>query len=155
MALGTFFLRNPAEPALVRTIDGLGGFTRSSATSSGIVWKVTDSLPRLSLRTASGQIVELDSTDIGAQTQLNEIGKITLAEKYDRNWRLLLDGKSIKLEKSEIGEPIFNVPSTGKISLEHDGTRRRALLSIQGIIFLTVLVLALPAGRRRREMVDL
>ena len=149
------FLRNPAEPALVRTIDGLGGFTRSSATSSGIVWKVTDSLPRLSLRTASGQIVELDSTDIGAQTQLNEIGTITLAEKYDRNWRLLLDGKSIKLEKSKIGEPIFNVPSTGKIYLEHDGTRRRALLSIQGIIFLTVLVLALPAGRRRREMVDL
>ena len=72
-----------------------------------------------------------------------------------RNWRLLLDGKSIKLEKSEIGEPVFNVPSTGKIYLEHDGTRRRALLSIQGIIFLTVLVLALPAGRRRREMVDL
>ena len=149
------FLRNPADPALVRTIDGLGGFTRSSATSSGIVWKVTDSLPRLSLRTVSGQIIELDSTDIGAQTQLNEIGTVTLAEKYDRNWRLLLDGKSIKLEKSEIGEPIFNVPSTGKIYLEHDGTRRRALLSIQGIIFLTVLVLALPAGRRRREMVDL
>ena len=149
------FLRNPADPALVRTIDGLGGFTRSSATSSGIVWKVTDSLPRLSLRTVSGQIIELDSTDIGAQTQLNEIGTVTLAEKYDRNWRLLLDGKSIKLEKSEIGEPIFNVPSIGKIYLEHDGTRRKALLSIQGIIFLTVLVLALPAGRRRREMVDL
>ena len=37
-------------------------------------------------------------------------------------------------------------------SLEHDGTKRRALLSLQIIIVLSVVVLALPAGRRRKEM---
>ena len=149
------YLRSPVDPALVRTIDGLGGFTRSSATNAGIVWKVTNSLPRLSLRNSDGSFVELNSTDIGAEAQLETTGTITLAEKYDGNWRLLLNGKPVKLEKSDIGEPIFNVTSTGKIYLEHDGTKRRALLSIQAIIFLTVLVLALPAGRRRREMVEL
>ncbi len=34
------FMKDPADPALVRTIDGIGGFTRSSATKDGVIWKV-------------------------------------------------------------------------------------------------------------------
>ena len=158
--LGTYgiryvYMRNPIDQGLVRTIDGLGGFTRSSATNSGIVWKVFGSLPRLSLKDAGGATTQLNSTDIGAVDEINSVGTITLAEKYDGNWKLLLNGKSVPLSKSAIGEPIFNVSEPGKIYLEHDGTKRRALLSVQAIIFLTIVVLALPAGRRRKEMVDL
>jgi hypothetical protein len=36
----------------------------------------------------------------------------------------------------------------------YDGTSRRAWISLQVIFFITVLVLALPAGRRRREIED-
>ena len=158
--LGTYgiryvYMRNPIDQSLVRTIDGLGGFTRSSATNSGIVWKVFGSLPRLTLKDSSGNIIELNSTDIGATDEIGYTGTIVLAEKYDGNWRLLLNGNRVRLSKSNIGEPIFEVKETGKIFLEHDGTKRRALLSLEAIIFLSVFVLALPAGRRRKEMTEL
>jgi GT2 family glycosyltransferase len=149
------YMRNPIDQGLVRTIDGLGGFVRSSATDSGIVWKVAGSLPRLSIKDALGTVTKVDATDIGAQTQINTLGTVTLAEKYDGNWRLLVNNKTAPLSKSIIGEPTFDVVEPGNLYLEHDGTKRRALTSIQGIIFLSVLVLALPAGRRRKEMVEL
>jgi hypothetical protein len=149
------YMRNPINQGLVRTIDGLGGFVRSSATSSGIVWRVVGSLPRLSLNDGSGNNIELAATDIGATTEVTSTGIVTLAEKYDGNWRLLINGKPTPLLKSPIGEPQFKVNELGKLSLEHDGTKRRALFSIEVIVFLTVTVLALPAGRRRKEMVEL
>ena len=34
----------------------------------------------------------------------------------------------------------------------HDGTTRRAWLSLQLIFFVVVLVMALPAGRRKSEI---
>ena len=94
---------------------------------------------------------------IGSQWGDEGKGKLTdiLAEKYDGNWRLLVNNKTAPLSKSIIGEPTFDVVESGNLYLEHDGTKRRALTSIQGIIFLSVLVLALPAGRRRKEMVEL
>ena len=67
----------------------------------------------------------------------------------------MVAGENIPLQKSEIGEPIFEVDTLGKLTLEHDGTKRRALISIQALILLTVVVLSLPAGRRRREMTEL
>jgi hypothetical protein len=36
--------------------------------------------------------------------------------------------------------------------LIHNGVSRRAWISLQLIIVLTVIVLALPAGRKRREV---
>jgi hypothetical protein len=149
------YMRNPIDQGLVRTIDGLGGFIRSSATNSGIVWKVVGAVSRLSIKDALGTVTNIDATDIGAQTDLATLGTVTLAEKYDGNWKLLVNNKVAPLSKSSIGEPIFEVSEPGKLYLEHDGTKRRALISIQGIIFLTVVVLALPAGRRRKEMVEL
>ena len=149
------YMRNPIDQGLVRTIDGLGGFTRSSATDSGIVWKVVGSAPRLSIKDNFGNSAQIDATEIGAQADLQTTGTITLAEKYDGNWRILINGKSIPLTKSSIGEPTFVAQETGKLYLEHDGTKRRALISLEAIALLTVLVLALPAGRPRKEMVEL
>jgi hypothetical protein len=38
------------------------------------------------------------------------------------------------------------------MTLLHDGTKHRALISMQLIALLVVIVLSLPAGRRRREV---
>jgi hypothetical protein len=48
--------------------------------------------------------------------------------------------------------PEFKVTEAGEISLIHDGTTRRAWLSLQLIFFVVVLVMALPAGRRKSEI---
>ena len=54
--------------------------------------------------------------------------------------------------QSPIGLPYFEVQEIGSISLIHDGTAHRALISLQLISLLVVLVLSLPAGHRRREL---
>ena len=54
----------------------------------------------------------------------------------------------------EHGLPRFQVLESGEISLLHDGTIRRGWLSFGLIAWIVVVVLALPAGRRKREISD-
>jgi hypothetical protein len=43
------------------------------------------------------------------------------------------------------------IPEPGEYLLIHDGTVRRALLSLQIIFWLIAIVMAAPAGRRKRD----
>jgi hypothetical protein len=146
------FIKNPADQAVVRTIDGIGGFTRSSATTAGVVWRVVGSKSRVSITDAAGSVTSVNANSIGAQDDISTSGNIVLAEKYDSGWKALLNGKKLELKKSPIGLPFFVAPEGGTLNIVHDGTKRRALLSIEFITVLTVIVLSLPAGRRRREV---
>ena len=62
------------------------------------------------------------------------------------------NGQTLERTKDENGFTQFSVTEPGEISLLHDGTNRRGLLSLQFIFLVTLIVLAAPAGRRRREM---
>ena len=146
------YLKNPVDLKVARTIDGIGGFTRSSATNSGIIWQIVGGNSRLSTTDATGAITGLNSANIGASDQLLAPGTVTLAEKFDSGWKLIVNGESVKLLKSPVGLPYFEVGEVGPITLIHDGTRHRAFVSLQLISFLTVLILSLPAGRRRRDL---
>ena len=146
------YLQNPAPTSLIRVIDGIGGFTRMSATTSGIVWRVVNSHPRVLFISKSAAPTALDSHDVSANAQVPSGGIVQLAEKYDQSWRLLLDGRPIELQRSSSGLPVFSVPQAGEVALSHDGTLRRALLSIELITLIFALVMALPAGRRRRDI---
>ena len=146
------FLKNPVDQSVVRTVDGIGGFTRSSVTSSGIIWQVVGSKARISILDASGTVSPINSTKVGAVADLQTPGTITLAEKFDTGWHLLVNGNQVKLSQSQAGLPIFEVTETGPMTLLHDGTKHRALISMQLIALLVVIVLSLPAGRRRREV---
>jgi len=145
-------MKNPADAGLVRTIDGIGGFTRSSATKDGVVWKVNKSHARVTYQDNKGQYFSMNSSDKSSSAYVPSNGEIILAEKYDKAWHLLLDGKLIKVEQNQLGLPVFKIPNKGNISLIHDGTNRRAWISIQLIVILSAIVLALPAGRRRKEV---
>ncbi len=146
------FLKNPVDQGVVRTVDGIGGFTRSSVTNSGIIWQVVGSRTRVSILDASGAITPINSTKVGAIAELQTPGTISLAEKFDTGWKLLVNGNQVKVSESQLGLPIFEVKEAGQITLLHDGTKHRALISAQLIALLTVIVLSLPAGRRRREV---
>ena len=146
------FLRNPVDEAVARTIDGIGGFTRSSATNDGIIWQVVGSKSRISSMDATNSIAGLNSTDVGGMDDLRAPGTVTLAEKFDTGWKLIVNSKELKLLRSPIGLPYFEVAEIGPLNLLHDGVRHRAFLSIQLLSLITVVVLSLPAGRRRREV---
>ena len=146
------FMKDPADAGLLRTIDGIGGFTRSSATKDGVVWKINNSHARVTYQSNLGKFFTLNSTDRASMAYVPGPGVVILAEQFDKSWQLSLNGKLIKLEQNQFGQPIFKIPEAGDISLIHNGVSRRAWISLQLIIVLTVIVLALPAGRKRREV---
>jgi GT2 family glycosyltransferase len=146
------FVKAPFKKEIIRSIDGLGGFTRTSATSLGVVWKVSAPASRLMFVGTDGVRKELEAGEVGARTFVPSAGTLILTETYNRSWQILENGYRLERSKNEQGLPTFKVTEAGEISLIHDGTTRRAWLSLQLILWIVVLVLALPAGRRKSEI---
>ena len=144
------FLKRPIVEEVVQTIDGLGGFTRTSATKAGIVWKVTAPTGKLIFADYSGEISILE--DKGIKASVPEPGTVTITENFSNGWRIYQDGfRSARIQDVN-GLPTFEVTNAGEITVFHDGTLRRAWISFFLIVLVTVVVLALPGGRRKREI---
>ena len=146
------FLRAPVSVDIARVIDGTGGFTRLSATNIGIVWRILGASPRVLFTDSKGKSKLIPASDISAVGSVNTAGIITLAEKYDRSWRLLNNGVSIPLQHATSGLPIFTISSPGNVTLLFDGTTHRGLISLNLLALLLTVVMSLPAGRRRRQV---
>jgi hypothetical protein len=146
------FLARPVNEDLARTIDGVGGFVRSSKTDEGITWKVSEALPRILFISDSGERLAIPSDDLGASGILSSPGQLIITEKFDSRWKVSLNQETIKASRSESGTPTFEIPSPGEFRIYHDSTSRRAWISIQIFAFFTLIVLALPARRRRGDI---
>ncbi|CAN2214381.1 Glycosyltransferase like family 2 [Candidatus Nanopelagicaceae bacterium] len=144
------FLKRPVIDEVVQTIDGLGGFIRTSATKAGIVWKVTAPTGKLIFTDYSGEITILENK--GIKASVPEPGTVTITENFSNGWRIYQNGfKSARIQDVN-GLPTFEVTGAGEITVFHDGTIRRAWISFFVIVLVTSVVLALPAGRRKREI---
>jgi hypothetical protein len=146
------FAKSPFKKEIVRSIDGLGGFTRTSATSLGVVWSVSQPTGRLLFINAEGVRSVLETGEFGARTYVPSAGTLILTESSNRSWQVLQNGYRLNRATNEIGLPTFEVTEAGEISLIHDGTVRRGWLSLQFIFLTVAVVMALPAGRRKREI---
>ena len=149
------FAKNPIDKDMVRTIDGLGGFARTSATTDGIVWKVSEPTGRLVFTNIKGEVTLLASGGIGVTTNVPGPGVITLTENYDLGWQILQNGLKLERSENEAGLPQFKVIEAGEFTLIHDGTLRRGALSLQFIAWVVLIILTLPAGRRKREISEM
>lgn len=145
------FLKSPVSETLVRTIDGLGGYVRNSATSAGITWRVLGNADRLIFTGADKSVISIPTNDISADFKVTQPGTLRLAENYDRNWKVIGNGKYIERSANSNHLPVFEIKEPGEYLLIHDGTIRRALLSLQIIFLICVLIMAAPAGRRKRD----
>ncbi len=146
------FLKSPIDENIARVIDGLGGFSRASSTSAGIVWEISVNTGEVIFTDLSGKNSVLQQGDLGIT--VNEPGELTLTENYSRGWRALQDGTRLERKRSVDAMPVFTVTEPGLVTLIYDGTTRRAWVSFQIIVIVTTIILALPAGRRRREIED-
>jgi len=146
------FLKSPIDENIARVIDGLGGFSRASSTSAGIVWEISVNTGEVIFTDLSGKNSVLQQGELGIT--VNEPGELTLTENYSRGWRALQDGSRLERKRSVDGMPVFTVAEPGLVTLIYDGTSRRAWVSFQIIVLVSTIVLALPAGRRRREIED-
>ena len=145
------FVKSPAPESLVRTIDGLGGFVRNSATTDGITWRVVGNSDRIIFKSVDGKTKALESNDISASINVTSPGTLRLAENYDSNWKVIGNGKYLDKKPNSNNLPEFSIKNPGEYLLIHDGTTRRAFLSLQIIFLLIALVMAAPAGRRKRD----
>jgi hypothetical protein len=136
----------------VQTIDGLGGFNRTSATNAGIVWRVLKDTGRLNFVDYSGKEMILASK--GVRAYAPSPGTITLTESYSNAWQIFQDGYRLAKIENASKLPSFEVTTGGDISVIHDGTIRRGWISLFLIVLVTTAVLALPSGRRRSEIED-
>ena len=146
------YVKNPFKKEIIRSIDGLGGFTRTSATSLGVVWKVTQPTGRLLFVAEDGVRSVLEAGEFGARTFVPGPGTLILTESSNRSWQVLQNGYRLDRTNNDLGLPTFKVTESGEISLLHDGTVRRGWLSLQLIFFVIALVMALPSGRRKSEI---
>ena len=136
----------------VRVVDGLGGFTRASSTNVGIVWKISVNTGQFIFTDISGNKSVVPQGTLGIS--VNSPGELTVTENYSRGWRAIEDGERLGRTRSVDGAPVFTITKPGLVNVIYDGTSRRAWISLQVIAFIIALVLALPAGRRRREIED-
>ena len=146
------FAKSPFKKEVIRSIDGLGGFTRTSATSLGVVWKVSQPTGRLLFIDKNGARSVLDTQQFDTPIYVPSAGTLILTENTNRSWQVLQNGYRVKRVNNEMGLPTFKIAEAGEITLTHDGTPRRAWLSLQVIFLTIVIVMALPAGRRKREI---
>ena len=146
------YVKNPFKKEIIRSIDGLGGFTRTSATSLGVVWKVSQPTGRLLFVAQDGVRSVLEAGEFGARTFVPGPGTLILTESSNRSWQVLQNGYRLDRTNNELGLPTFKVTESGEISLLHDGTVRRGWLSLQLIFLVIALVMALPSGRRKSEI---
>ncbi len=123
-----------------------------SATQIGIVWHIVGSSPRVILAGTNGKNYLIPASDIGATGKAVEPGQLVVAEKYDRSWRLISNGVNVPLQHATSGLPVFSVSSPGKVTLLFDATAHRGLISLQLLTLLIAVVMALPSGRRRRQV---
>jgi GT2 family glycosyltransferase len=146
------FVKSPVDQNFVRVVDGLGGFTRASSTNAGIVWKVSGSTGEFIFTDTAGKTSVVQQGVLGIS--INSPGKLTVTQNYSRGWRAIQEGSRLERTRSVDGAPVFTVTKPGLVNVLYDGTSRRAWISLQMIVFITAMVLALPAGRRRREIED-
>jgi hypothetical protein len=146
------FVKKSASKELIQVIDGLGGFTRASSAQEGTVWKVNEPTGRFIFTDFSGKVTILESS-LGSAT-VPGTGTVTLTENFSSSWQALSDGVQLDRSSNEYGLPQFKVLTAGEIDFLHDGTGRRAWISFFLIVLVTSIVMALPSGRRRREMLD-
>jgi hypothetical protein len=130
----------------------VGGFSRASSTNAGIVWKISESTGKVLFTDSAGKAYVIPLGKLGIS--VTEPGELTVTENFSRGWRAMQNGSRLERKRSVDSMPVFTVKEPGLITLMYDGTSRRAWISFQLIILVTVIVLALPAGRRRREIDD-
>lgn len=146
------FLKHPVNTQIARAIDGLGGFVRNSSTRDGIVWRVSGVSDRLIFTDEAGRSVSVELDSESGLALVPGVGRLTLAESYDSSWQAIQSGKRLTRIENASGLPEFLDAKAGEVIVIHDGTNRRAWLALEILVLLVVVILALPAGRKRREI---
>ncbi len=140
------------ETALARTLDGAGGLNRVGSTAATATWKVVAPAGRLSMVYFRPEVWRpLDFTGLGHPVEVSASHSYRLAvltESASRHWRASVDGKALEATDYH-GQQAFVLPEKGgQLVVSRDPAVRTGWMLFGGAALLTVIILAMPAGRR-------
>jgi hypothetical protein len=118
------------------------------------VWRVAGISEHLTYKSANNVLQSLSSGDVGAEGVIPGVGTLNLAENFDHSWQILADGKLLASQRAATGLTEFNVTQQSNFILFHNGATRRAWLSLEFIVLASIVLMSLPAGRRKRDIAD-
>ncbi|TQN30427.1 GT2 family glycosyltransferase [Haloactinospora alba] len=144
-----------ADVTMVDTMDGVPGLSRMMLTDEFGLWRTDDPAGRLRV-TGDGDPRVLE-TGPGEGTAKVPDGSgdrtLILAEPAADGWTATLDGRELEPGATSSGMRTFDLPASGgRLELSHDDTERSLWLLVQGALFATVAVLALPGMRTEEEI---
>lgn len=140
------------ETALARTLDGAGGLNRVGSTAATATWKVVAPSGRLSMVYFRPEVWRpLDFTGLGqpvAVTPSPSYRLAVLTEAASRHWRATVDGKALEATDYH-GQQAFVLPEKGgQLVVSREPAVRTGWMLFGAVGLLTVIILAMPAGRR-------
>ncbi|RCV55680.1 glycosyltransferase [Marinitenerispora sediminis] len=170
-------LADGVDVTLVDTMDGIPGLSRLQLNTDFALWRLDEPTGRLRIVEAAaeggpeaataddGQAVRGDDGDAGpvvlrsgpveADVEVPEGSgprTLVLAEPADGGWRATLDGTELAGAASATGLQTFALPASGgQLEITRTGIARQVWLVVQGVLFLAVVVLALPGARTEEE----
>lgn len=144
-----------ADVTMVDTMDGVPGLSRMMLTDKFGLWRTEESTGRLRV-TGDGapQVLETSPREGTAKVPDGSGDRtLTLAEPAAEGWSATLDGRELEPGATSSGMRTFDLPASGgRLELSHDDTERSLWLLVQGALFATVAVLALPGIRTEEEI---
>jgi GT2 family glycosyltransferase len=166
----------PGSEQVLEALDAQPGLVRRSAGDVDL-WRVIAPTSRLSVLPATtarvalsgvraptlqqlrtGRPVSLDAGREGASTDVGsgESGRLlVLADAREGGWHARLDGKPLQPRTAwGWAQAYLLPPEGGRLELTHAQSGRRSALIVELVALLAVLVLAVPAGRRRTGLED-
>ncbi|GAA3238976.1 glycosyltransferase family 2 protein [Actinocorallia longicatena] len=136
------------QTALADTLDADPALIRLSRTKGYAIWRMSLPGARLMLRTGN-ELTPLSSDGMTADVPIpaGPAGRVVLLAEPAGGWTAALDGSALKASTVDGWAPSWEVPAEGgRFTLDRPHRLWTAWISVQGVAFFLVLVLALPGG---------
>ncbi len=168
--VGFIVVTQPVAPSVALALDGVPGLSRLGEDETGVVWRVTPSGARVRIVTSSGQSITIapvaDQTTTQVDTTLPtspvhgaptlaqpSASRLVLAEAADPGWHASLNGTALPSIVVNGWAQGFQLPAaTGGVPAGHLTVTfedsRGSWLTVQLVLVLVVVLLALPTRRR-------
>lgn len=159
-AIGYVYLPPPADPRSVERIDTTPGLTRTSAPDGAAAWRVDLPVGQLRILPPGGsdeaaladaEVLDVDAGGAAITVPDGPPGRrLVLAETHSDSWRATIDGQPLPSSTFAGWAQAFELPTTGgRLVLSHAPSLRGRLLGLQAVLFVVLVVLALPTRPRR------
>jgi GT2 family glycosyltransferase len=155
-------LAAPADADTVRTLDSVPGLARVGAAAGTSLWRLVTPGARVTVVPAEGSPVAVDAEVGDPPTRVDTTvpasssgGTLRLAEAADPGWRARLDDTDLRtVDDADGWAQAFALPAGGgRLETSYEGARTGWMVA-QAVAVGAVVVLALPARRRRPEDLD-